>query len=156
MFYFWRLGCLRPQSSGRLLFYCLCWMSDKHFPPPAASVAPPETTAGGVAASSAPHPLTLHLFRHQCAQSSAGRPHPFSPVPSSHSPVLPIEPLGEPGHPYLLGTQPRRVSLWKKPVWKSGPGGEKGRQSSKGATKTAATQLWGYIPLGRWSCVFGT
>lgn len=63
MLYVWRLCCLLPQCPGRLLFYCLCWKGDKHFPPPAATVAPPETTAGGGAASSAPHPLILHPFQ---------------------------------------------------------------------------------------------
>lgn len=89
-----------PWCPGRLLFYCLCWRSDKHFPPPAVTVAPPETTAGGGAASSAPHPLILHLFQAP-AQSPARQTPPrqgpctvselaagqklFDPAPSSHS-----------------------------------------------------------------------
>ena len=57
--------------------------------------------------------------------------------------------MGEPGHRYLLGTQPRRASLWKKPVWKSGPGGEKRGQSAKGATEPGCRPAVGLHPPGQ-------
>lgn len=63
--------------------------------------------------------------------------------------MLPSEPVVGPGHPYLSGTQPLRVSLWKKPVWKSGPGGEPGRQTPKGATKPGCRPAVGSHPSGQ-------
>ena len=152
VFYFWRFGRLLPQCPGRLLFYCLCWMGDKHFPPPAAKVAPPETTAGGGAASSAPSP-------------THSAPLPGISVPRAL--------LADPAHlvrlPHLTAMemdtqrgettrqcrpvsfpsiQPCRISLWRKSVGKARPGGDKGRQRSQGAAKTwllpgcGVTSLW--------------
>ena len=121
MFYFWRLDCLRPQSPGRLLFYCLCWMSDKHFPPPAASggptrnhswrcgsflsPSPTHCTSSGITVPGALLADPTHLARlpHLTAKETETQRGDLL--------MLPSEPVVEPGHPYLSGTQPHRVSL---------------------------------------------
>lgn len=95
-------------------------------------MAPPETLAWRC--GSFPQPLTRSLCTSSgisVPQALLADPTRLSPAPSPHGPVLPSEPVGS-GTPYLLGAQPRRAGLWKKPVWKSGPGGRRGGQSAKG------------------------